>query len=183
MKVLIVHASRYGSTAEVAEQVGDVLRESGHDVVVWAAHETPSPRSYDAVVAGSAIYGGRILGDLEKYFAKYRTELASKPLALFAVAGKLGDGVDEHRRQAEAALRPLVRGRTCLAQTAFAGVVDLRRVPWFLRPLTRLGTAQSGDFRKWDEIRAWASALSSQLGEGDATRGGAACDPMAHAVM
>jgi menaquinone-dependent protoporphyrinogen oxidase len=165
MKILIVHASRHGSTAEVAEQIGDVLRESGHDVVVWAAHETPSPRNYDAVVAGTAIYGGRALADLEQYVATYRNELASKRLALFAITGDLGADMDEHRRQAEAALRPLATGASCLTQTAFSGVVDLRRAPWHTRLGMRLRKAQSEDHKNWDEVRSWALELSKRLGE------------------
>ncbi len=165
MKVLIVHASRYGSTAEVAEQIGDVLRGGGHDVVVWAARETPSPRNYDAVVAGSAIYGGHVLGDLQRYFAKYKDELASKRLALFAVAGNLHADADGHKRQVEEALRPLAPGVPCVARTAFAGVVDLRRMHWPTRLLMRLSKAESGDYRKWNEIRSWASDLSKRLEE------------------
>jgi len=165
MKVLIVHASRYGSTAEVAEQIGDVLREGGHDVVVWAARETPSPRNYDVVVAGSAIYGGHVLGDLQNYFAKYRDELATKRLALFAVAGNSRADADGHRWQVEMALRPLAPGIPRVAQTAFAGVVDLRRMYWITRILMRVGRAEPGDDRKWNEIRSWASDLSKRLGE------------------
>lgn len=53
-EVLIVHASRRGSAADIAERVGDVFREAGHDVVVWTACEMPSPRNYALVVVGGA---------------------------------------------------------------------------------------------------------------------------------
>jgi menaquinone-dependent protoporphyrinogen oxidase len=165
MKVLIVHASRYGSTAEVAESIGDTLREGGHDVVVWAAREMPSPRSYDVVVAGSAVHVGRALGELQRYFAKHKTDLAAKRVALFAVAGNLRDNTEENRRQAEAALRPLSEGLTCIAVGAFAGVVDLRKMPFLFRFLMRSAKVRSGDYRKWDEIRAWAADLSNRLVE------------------
>jgi len=163
MKVLIVHASRYGSTAEVAEAIGDTLREGGHDVVVWAAREMPSPRSYDAVVAGSAIHAGRALGELQRYFAKHKAELTVKRIALFAVAGSLRGDTEQNRRLAEAALQPLSEGLTCLATGTFAGVVDLRKMPFLFRFLIRSAKVGSGDYRKWDEIRAWAACLSKRL--------------------
>ncbi len=165
MKVLIIHASRYGSTAEVAESIGDTLREAGHDVVVWAAREMPSPRSYDAVIAGSAIHAGRALGELQRYFAKHKTDLAAKRVALFAVAGSLREDTEENRRQAEAALRPLAEGLSCMALGTFAGVVDLRKMPFLFRFMIRSAKIGSGDYRKWDEIRAWAADLSKRLAE------------------
>jgi len=163
MKILIVHASRYGSTAEVAESIGDVLRESGHDVVVWAAREMPSPRNYAVIVAGSAVYAGHALGDLQRYVAKYRGELASKRVALFAVAGNLRDDTEENHRQAEAALLPLEQGLSCVARGSFAGAVNLRRMPLPVRFFMRLMKAAPGDYRRWNEIRAWASDLSARL--------------------
>ncbi len=165
MRVLIVHASRYGSTEEVAETVGDVLREAGHDVVVWSARELPSPRNYDVVVAGSAVYGGRVLRDLERYIAKYRGDLASKRVALFAVSGSLRDDTEENHRQTEAALAPLEREMGCIARGSFAGAIDLRRMPLPIRLFMRLVRARSGDYRKWEDIRAWADGLSKQLAE------------------
>jgi menaquinone-dependent protoporphyrinogen oxidase len=104
MKILMVHASRYGSTAGVAERVGDVLRKAGHDVVVLTAREMPSPRNYALVVVGSAVHDGRVVGDLRRYVTQYRGELASKRVALFAVAGNLRDDTEENHRQAKAAL-------------------------------------------------------------------------------
>jgi menaquinone-dependent protoporphyrinogen IX oxidase len=165
MKILVVHASLHGSTTQVAEEIGDVLREGQHDVVVWAARELPSPRSYDVVLAGSAIRAGRVSEDLERYFAAHGTELAGKPLALFAVAGSPQDDTEEGRTRAVEALLVLASGRNCLAQTAFAGVVDLRKRPWLLGLFARSARTESRPLASREEVRAWAADLARRLAE------------------
>jgi menaquinone-dependent protoporphyrinogen oxidase len=165
MKILIVHASRYGSTADVAERVGVVLREVGHDVVVWTACEMPSPRNYALVVVGGAVHDGRAVGDLRRYVTQYRGELASKRVALFAVAGNLRDDTEENHRQAEAALLPLEQGLSCIARGSFAGVVNPRRMSLPARFRMRFMKAVPGDDRTWNDVRAWASALSVRLAD------------------
>jgi flavodoxin len=106
MKILIVHASRRGSAADIAERVGDVFREAGHDVVVWTACEMPSPRNYALVVVGGAVHAGRVVGDLQRYVTQYRGELASKRVALFAVAGNLCDDTEENHRAGRSGSSP-----------------------------------------------------------------------------
>jgi menaquinone-dependent protoporphyrinogen oxidase len=58
-RVLIVHASKRGGTAEIAESIGRRLTERGAAVDVVPASRAHGFRSYDAVVVGSALYGGR----------------------------------------------------------------------------------------------------------------------------
>jgi menaquinone-dependent protoporphyrinogen oxidase len=163
MKILVVHASRFGSTVDVAESIGDVLRESGHDVVVWAAREMPSPRNYAVIVAGSAVHAGRALGGLQRYVAKYKGELASKQVAFFAVAGSLRDDTEENHREAEAALLPLEQGLRCVARGSFACVGNSRGMPLLVRFLMRLMKAVPGDERTRNELRVWARDLSARL--------------------
>lgn len=103
------------------------------------------------------------MGDLQRYVTQYRGELASKRVALFAVAGNLCDDTEENHRQAEAALLPLEQGVSCIARGSFAGVVNLRRVSLPARFLMRFMKAAPGDDRTWNDVRAWASALSARL--------------------
>jgi menaquinone-dependent protoporphyrinogen oxidase len=59
MAVLVTAASRYGSTAEIASAIGDVLRDSGLDVAVVPPDTVKDLDAYEAVVMGSAVYAGR----------------------------------------------------------------------------------------------------------------------------
>ena len=54
-KILVVYASRAGSTAGVAEAIGKTLAESGVQVDVLPMKDVTDLAPYRAVVAGSAI--------------------------------------------------------------------------------------------------------------------------------
>jgi menaquinone-dependent protoporphyrinogen oxidase len=68
MKVLVSAASKHGATAEIAQEIGQALREAvqergvggDEDVVVDVrpAEKVASVDDYDGVVLGSAVYGG-----------------------------------------------------------------------------------------------------------------------------
>jgi flavodoxin len=165
VRVLVVHASGYRPTAAAAEVVGDVLRGAGHDVVIWAARETPNPKNYDLVIAGSAVCAGNISKDLEHYFTKYREDLASKSIALFAIADRPRNGGEAYRRQAEAALLPLGQGMKCIARGSFVGGRDSRRTPHPFRLLARQAKTGSGDDFQREDIRAWAASLTEELAQ------------------
>jgi len=55
-KVLVAHASKHGSTAEIAETIGAVLREAGVEAEVRAARQVARRDGFDAVVLGSGLY-------------------------------------------------------------------------------------------------------------------------------
>jgi len=50
MNVLVTYASRCGSTAGVAERIGQTLRTSGHSPQVLSVEEVKDLGSYDAVI-------------------------------------------------------------------------------------------------------------------------------------
>jgi menaquinone-dependent protoporphyrinogen oxidase len=56
MRVLIVYASRYGSTQGIAERIAATLRRQGVETTVTPVHDAGDPAGYDAVVIGSAAY-------------------------------------------------------------------------------------------------------------------------------
>ena len=62
MHVLVVCATKHGSTAEIAETIGAALREAGQEVDVRAAREVPRPawaREIGGSLDGGAVRGGR----------------------------------------------------------------------------------------------------------------------------
>src|SRR5450759_775622 len=90
LRVLLVYATRHGSTREVADAVAEELRAAGHDVDQQPAAEAPGPVGYDAVVVG----GPMIMGwhrEAVRFVAKHRKELAELPLAFFITAASLTD--------------------------------------------------------------------------------------------
>ena len=90
MKVLVAYGSQFGSTAQIAGRIADVLRREGHDTMSAAADVAPEPAAFEAVVVGSAVHGGHWLKGATAYLDRYRVSLASRPVWLFS-SGPVGD--------------------------------------------------------------------------------------------
>jgi menaquinone-dependent protoporphyrinogen oxidase len=90
MRVLVTAATKYGSTAEIARAIGDVLAERGFDTTVIPPQEVGSIEDYDAVVLGSAAYAGHWLEPAKELVDRSGDALAGRPVWLFS-SGPVGD--------------------------------------------------------------------------------------------
>jgi menaquinone-dependent protoporphyrinogen oxidase len=116
-KILVTYASRAGSTAEVAQAIGQTLTEGGAQVDVISMTDVKDLSAYRAVVAGSAIRDRKWLPEAMQFMRTHRAELAQKPVAEFTVcitlAMKNGEqyrsGVREWVAPVRALLIPLVK--------------------------------------------------------------------------
>ena len=59
MRVLVVAASKHGSTAEIATALGEALARRGITTAVADAEKVADIEDHDAFVLGSAVYAGR----------------------------------------------------------------------------------------------------------------------------
>jgi menaquinone-dependent protoporphyrinogen oxidase len=124
---------------------------------------------YRAVVAGSAIHGGKWLPEAMQFMQKNRVVLSHKPFAAFMVCITLGMANAEKYRPGLAAwmepVRALVRP---VSEGYFAGSLDFSKVPLSFNALglhlaVTLGALPKGDHRDWIAIRAWAESLVREL--------------------
>lgn len=122
--VLIVHATRMGGTAQIAEAIGRRLRV--REVVVVAADRAPGPGGFDAVVVGSALHLGRWLPAATRYVSQHRAQLALLPVSLFH-SGPCGEGVGSHQVPGPGRVRRLARRIGCTPPVTFGGVLDPAR--------------------------------------------------------
>jgi menaquinone-dependent protoporphyrinogen oxidase len=58
-QVLVAYATKHGATAEIAERIGQVLREADLQADVLPAERVSDLTPYRAVVLGSAVYAGQ----------------------------------------------------------------------------------------------------------------------------
>jgi len=165
-RTLIAYASRAGSTAEVAETIGNVLRESGLNVDVRSVKDVQSFKVYDALVLGSAIWAGKPLPEMQRFVADQREALARLPVAYFILCDTLREYTPANRQIALGYLAPLRKAKPPVSVGMFAGRRDFSKVHpllrWFLMRVIRLA---EGDWRDWEQIRAWAAALAPQLAD------------------
>jgi menaquinone-dependent protoporphyrinogen oxidase len=168
--ILVTYASRAGSTAGVAEAIGQTLREQGASVEVRSMQDVDDLTPFRAVVAGSAIQGQQWLPEALQFVETHRAELARKPFATFLVCITLSMKNGEAYRASVAdwisPVRALVRP---VAEGQFAGALDFKKLPvTFNTLLMRLpvlfGLWQTGDHRDWDAIHAWTVDLLPLLG-------------------
>lgn len=155
MTVLVAHASKHGSTREVAEAVAAVLEQRGVAVDVQPAAVVDDVGPYDAVVLGGALYFGRWHADARAFLERHRAVLAPLPLAVFAL-GPVGDTgtLEESRAELDRALAGTPELEP-FAVGVFGGVIDPSKLRF---PLSRM---KAQDSRDWDAIRAWAEAVAA----------------------
>lgn len=161
MKVLVTAASRYGATQEIAETIGRVLADHGLEVNVARAEGLDDVTAYDAVVVGSAVYMGEWLPAARQFVDEYGEELANRPTWLFS-SGPLGSPLRPNEEQA-VRLEPIWSKTVAMGHRLFAGKLDKRRLGFRERVVVNAVRAPEGDFRDWDDIRAWAASIAETL--------------------
>jgi len=168
-KILVVYASRTGSTVGVAEAIGKTLMESGAEVDVRPVESVTDVSPYQAVVMGSAIQGKQWLPEAMQFVQKNRAALAQKPFAAFLVCMTMALKNQQYRSAVAEWLSPVRALVKPVSEGYFAGVLDISKVPTFRdRLMFRIsvwtGVWSEGDHRDWNAIRGWAQELNAKLG-------------------
>jgi menaquinone-dependent protoporphyrinogen oxidase len=175
VRVLVGYASRHGSTAGIAERIGERLRAAGVEADVAAVDAVQHPERYDAFVIGAAAYMSHWLKEASRFVDRHSDLLAARPLWLFS-SGPLGtNAVTEQGEDQLVATIPSEFGpyRELLhprGEQVFFGALDPSAPPvGILERLVRLMPAArdalpKGDFRDWAAIDAWADGVAQELG-------------------
>ena len=160
-EVLIAYATKHGSTHEVAEFVAAHLADIGVEAHTLPAHRVRSLDEYAAVVLGAPLYMGRWHRDARVFLRRFRTELTSRPLAVFAL-GPLEDDSQHWDEARDQLYRTLAHqpGVEPVTVGLFGGAIvpETLHVPFSHIP--------AGDLRDWDAIREWTDRLPEALGLG-----------------
>ena len=193
LRILLVCATRHGSTVEVADAIAEELRAAGHKVDQRLAAEAPGPAGYDAIVIG----GPMIMGwhrQAVKYVEKHRGELERLPTALFITAASLTESGETDvqgvpivkdswlAKAPRDAAKLRYRERYALPQhylgdvlkksapvrprsvAFFAGSLDLTTMNLFEKAFVLLVVgAAPGDGRNWKAICEWGAGLGETL--------------------
>lgn len=159
MEILVVWASRHGSTKEVASTISQELTAAGHSVTCAEASQAPDPQAYAAVILGSAVYMAQWEDSMRRYVNTYHDELLARPLWAFSVglSGVPSGGVVDPVRVGPVLLKIQPR-----EHRTFAGRLQPRELSLRERSIARLGGAVEGDFRDWRQIRSWAREVATQ---------------------
>jgi len=166
-KILVAYATAAGSTAEVAEAVGEAMRSEGTQVDVRQAKTVTDLAAYDAVVLGSGVRASRIYGEAIKFIQNHQDALSKVPVAYFVVCMTMQENTEACRLQAQEFVDQMVAAAPSVQPVdtgLFGGLMDYERISWLLRLLIQhVIKQQEGDARDWDAIRAWARELQPAL--------------------
>ncbi len=154
-KILIAFATRAGSTAEIAAEMGRSLNARGFGSDVIPVKEKPALAGYQAVILGSAIRMGSWLPEAVQYIEDNQAQLGSLPTALFTVH-LLNTGDDPESRANRLAyldsVRPFLPGAE---EIYFEGAMDYSKLSFLDRTIAKMVGAEEADNRDWDQIRGW----------------------------
>jgi menaquinone-dependent protoporphyrinogen oxidase len=192
-KILVTYATMAGSTAEVAQAVGEEIAKRGLQVDILPISETKDLRAYDGVVVGGPMIMGWHRAALG-FLKKNRKALQRIPLAVFVMAmsltktgetsaGEVTVYVDEklakppanqaslnfreHYARLSNYLRPILkstRPATPVSIGVFGGRLEYGRLKWWAVLFVMLVIqAPAGDRRNWAAIKSWAARLPAAM--------------------
>ena len=188
-KILVTYATMAGSTAEVAQVVGEEITKSGLQVDVLPLSEIKDLEAYGGVVVGGPMIMGWHRASL-RFLKVHRDAFQRIPLAVFVMAmsltqtGETSVGgvpvyVDEKlpkppvkegslsfkERYARLSnyLQPVLRATRPVKPVSigvFGGRMEYGRLKWWAVLFAMLIIqAAAGERRNWTAIRAWAAGL------------------------
>jgi menaquinone-dependent protoporphyrinogen oxidase len=163
--IMVGYATRYGSTAEIADIIAEELRALGYIVdCVPLKRAGAMPGGYDAAVLGSPLYMGKWLAEAREYVSRERVALGRMPVAVFSVGYTFRDQsppVIQAGYDALSDIRALIPVRD---HAFFPGKVDMDKVSPADRAILSLARVTPGDFRNAGVVRAYARQLPQVLG-------------------
>ncbi|MCB9450836.1 MAG: flavodoxin domain-containing protein [Anaerolineaceae bacterium] len=162
-RILVAYASHFGTTAGVAQAIGETLRQKGNTVETKWVTDVQNLDGYDAVVIGSPIRYDHWMAEAKEFVTVHQNELSQRPVAYFFTCLTLARRTERTEQQAMAyadklyvltpQVQPVSIGR-------FAGVLDYSKMSVVLRLLAKVFSAivriPEGDYREWDAIRLWS---------------------------
>lgn len=172
--LLIAYDTKHGSTAEVAEYIGNDLCDQGFRVDLRLVTNVESISAYDAIIVGSALYEFTWLKDAKEFLQQNQTALAQLPTAYFIVGASMSVDTPETREMAKKFFVDPVLKKfpdiTPLSIGLFGGAVDFATndynlFEWVVLKILGLilGYTDSADWRNWDAIDIWSKELAGKL--------------------
>ena len=160
---MIAYASKFGSTAEVATTMEDVLCEKGNTVETKWVKNVKDLNNYDAVIIGYPIHKGNWMSEAKEFVKANQKILQQLPVAYFftcLVLHKLNPKGDLEAKEYSDKLQVLVPQVKPVSIGDFAGVLDYSNMGFFPRLILKAilfkKGVKEGDYRDWDAIHAWA---------------------------
>ncbi len=164
-RILVAYATKYGATKEIAEKIGETLRDAGLQADVLPADRVDDLTPYKAVVLGSAVYVGQWRKEAVAFLEGNEEALAARPVWLFST-GPTGEGDPAELLQGwhfPEALQPIADRIQPRDIALFHGALDMKKLNLPSKLVIKAMKAPVGDFRDWDAVTAWAASIAEAV--------------------
>jgi menaquinone-dependent protoporphyrinogen oxidase len=163
-RVLVTYATKYGSTAEIAEKIGEVLAQ-GFPTDVLPVNRVNNLDSYRAIVLGSAVYIGRWRKEAARFLKANEKVMAKRLVWLFS-SGPTGTGDPLKLMNGwllPKVLQPIADRVRPREVTVFNGALDAAKLSGIEKWMINKVNAPLGDARNWEAVTSWAEAIAEEL--------------------
>ena len=164
--ILVVYDSHFGSTAEIAEFIGENLSVSDQKVDVKKINEVKDLSIYNHIIIGSAIQYDKWMTEAKNFIVKNETELSTKSVSLFLVCLVLSKKTDKATIKANNYAKEIEKIVPKIKVNnfgKFAGFLDYSKMSFGQRILAKgifaIIGVKEGDYRDWKSIKKWSSEI------------------------
>jgi menaquinone-dependent protoporphyrinogen oxidase len=163
MTVLVSYATTAGSTAEIAEWIGEELRDAGLTVELRPAAEVHDIAGYTAVVLGGAMYAAGWHRDAREFAHRFAGRPAGPPVWLFS-SGPLDSTADEADLPPVPQVAQAMQVLHARGHITFGGRLSVQARGWLGLVAKRMESeGYGGDFRNPPRVRAWAREIAVEI--------------------
>jgi menaquinone-dependent protoporphyrinogen oxidase len=164
-RVLVTYASKYGATAEIAKKIAEVLNQGGLATDVLSVEQVTDVKPYQAVILGTAVYIGRWRKSAIRFLKHHDEKLAERKVWIFA-SGPTGDEKIAHDAEGwhlSKKLEVILEHIAPRNLTLFHGAINPEKLTGIEKWIINRVKAPVGDFRNWEVITSWATAIATDL--------------------
>ena len=164
-KILVTYATKHGATEEIANKIGEIIRQAGLPTDVYPVKNVKNLAAYNTVILGSAVYIGSWRKEAVQFLKANQQALAARAVWLFS-SGPTGEGEPIELLKGwrfPPAQRSLVESIHPRNIAVFHGNLDEKKLNAFEKWLTKNVKAQTGDFRDWTDVTAWSTSIADAL--------------------
>jgi menaquinone-dependent protoporphyrinogen oxidase len=160
-KILVAYGTAAGSTAEVAQAIGEEMAQAGAQVDVRPVEEVKSLEGYNALILGSAVRIFHLIGKTRKFLRKFRRQIQKMPVAFFLVCMTMKEPTAENIEKAKKFAAPMLAVKEPIDLGLFAGCMDPEKLTGVFAKT--MESQPKEDCRDWEQIRAWGRDTFSKL--------------------
>jgi len=163
-KTLITYASRYGSTAEIAQRMAKIIRSHGESVDVIHVEQAKDLSAYKHIIVGSAVQNRQWLPEAVCFVKINRMILRRISTAYFTICMTMAEDNDANRHIARGFLEPVYQYNHADLEGFFGGHLDYETLSWTDRKIMESHRyIKEGDYRNWNAIRTWTENVYLRL--------------------